>query len=326
MDPLILTALILASAPPLLFAVIGETLTEKAGVINLSLDGSLLLSAMAAFVMAYKTGSLALGFAAGALVGALVALIVAMAGLTLRISMVATGFVLALLARDLSYVLGDGFTHLPGPQVPPLEIPLLSQLPFIGPVLFRQNIVVYVSLLLVLGAWWFLNRTRQGLELSGVGEAPAAAYARGIRVTRRRYFYTLLGGALVGVGGASFSLMVKPGWARPYGIEGTGWIALAIVIFGNWRPLRAAFGAFLFVALQNAANTLQTLWPDVPTQIFPTLPFPLMILTLLVVNLGDQEWMERLLSRLPPRARAWVLRAFRMLHTAPPGAIGQSLR
>lgn len=326
MDPAILATLILASAPPLLFAVIGETLTEKAGVLNLSLDGSLLLSAMAAFVTAYTTGSLGLGFAAGALVGVLVALVVAVAGLTLRVSMVATGFVLALLARDLSYVLGDDFTHLPGPQVPSFDLPLLAQLPCIGPVLFKQNLVVYAALLLVIGAWWFLGHTRHGLELVGVGEAPMAAYARGIRVTRRRYFYTLLGGALVGIGGASFSLMVKPGWARPYGIEGTGWIALAIVIFGNWRPLRAAFGAFLFVALQSAANTLQTLWPAVPTQIFPTLPFPLMIFTLLVVNLGDQEWMENLLAKLPPRVRAWVMRVFRLLRSAPPGAIGQSLR
>ena len=141
-----------------------------------------------------------------------------------------------------------------------------------------------------------------------------------------RYVYTLVGGALVGLGGASFSLLVKPGWARPYGIEGTGWIALAIVIFGGWKPTRAALGAYFFVALQTAVNVLQNALPDVPTQIFATLPFPLMILTLLLVTIGNSERMNQLLNHLPEEAQRLVRRVFKTLQTSPPAALGTTFK
>ena len=137
-----------------------------------------------------------------------------------------------------------------------------------------------------------------------------------------RYVYTLAGGALVGLGGAAFSLLVKPGWARPYGIEGTGWIALSIVIFGGWQPVRAAVGAYLFVALQTAANNLQSVLPNVPTQVFPTLPFPLMILTLLLVTLGNAEWVNQILNHVPEETQRLVRRVFKALQTSPPTALG----
>jgi len=243
MDIAILIASVLAASPPILFAVLGETITEKAGVINLSLDGSILLTAMVAFVVALKTDSLVAGFAAGMLVGALIALIIAFASLTLRQPQVATGFVLTLLCRDLAYVLGNPYAHVPGPQVPHTPIPGLVHIPIAGPILFNQNVIVYLSLVAIFLAWAFMLRTQPGLKLQGLGERPAAAFARGVNVTLMRYVYTFIGGALVGFGGAAFSLLVKPGWARPYGIEGTGWIALSIVIFGGWQPIRAAVGA-----------------------------------------------------------------------------------
>ena len=315
-------ASVLAASPPILFAVLGETITERAGVINLSLDGSILLSAMVGFVVALESGSVPLGFLAAMVVGALIALIVAFVSLTLRQPQVATGFVLTLLCRDLAYVLGGPYAHVPGPQVQHAPIPGLSRLPFVGQILFEHNLVVYLSVLAILVAWGFMFKTRAGLKLRGLGERPAAAYARGVPVTWMRYLYTLVGGALVGFGGASFSLLVKPGWARPFGVEGTGWIALAIVIFGNWQPIRAALGAYFFVALQTLANSLQSAMPNVPTQLFPTLPFPLMILTLLLVTIGNTEWVKRLLSTLPEGLQRFLVRTIKALQTSPPAALG----
>jgi general nucleoside transport system permease protein len=322
MDLSILLASVLGASPPIVFAVLGETITEKAGVINLSLDGSLLLTAMTAFVVALETTSVLAGFAAGMIMGALIALIIAFVSLTLYRPQVATGFVLTLVCRDLAYVLGNSYAHVPGPQVPHTPVPGLEMIPAIGPILFNQNPVVYLSLMAILATWAYMSKTQTGLKLQGLGERPAAAFVRGVDVTVMRYVYTLVGGALVGLGGASFSLLVKPGWARPYGIEGTGWIALAIVIFGGWKPIRGAMGAYFFVALQTAVNVLQSALPDVPTQLFATLPFPLMILTLLLVTIGNAEGMSQVLGRLPPEAQRLVKRTFKALQTSPPAALG----
>jgi ABC-type uncharacterized transport system permease subunit len=322
MDISILIASVLAASPPILFAVLGETITEKAGVINLSLDGSILLTAMIGFVVALKTNSVVAGFVAGSIVGAFIALLIAFVSLTLHQPQVATGFVLTLLCRDLAYVLGNPYAHVPGPQVPHTPIPGLVDLPVIGAILFDQNPVVYLSLLAIIGVWAYLSKSQPGLKLQGLGERPVAAFVRGVHVTRMRYVYTLIGGAFVGLGGASFSLMVKPGWARPYGIEGTGWIALAIVIFGGWKPIRAAMGAYFFVSLQTAVNLLQSAMPDVPTQLFPALPFPLMILTLLLVTIGNAEWMNRFLSFFPGNIQRVLVRTLKALQTSPPAALG----
>lgn len=322
MDLTLLGAAIVAASPPLIFAVLGETIAERAGVINLSLDGLLLLTAMAAFAAARASNNLLAGVAAALAIGACAGLIVALASLTLRQNQVAAGFVLTILCQNIAYVLGNPVAHVPGPQVAYAPVPVLSAWPVLGPLLFNHNAMVYASILSVAAVWWYLTRTRAGLALRGLGEQPAAAFARGVDVTRLRYLYALLGGALVGLGGAASSLAVKPGWSRPYGIEGTGWIALAIVIFGNWNPIRAAAGAYGFVMLQTLATTLQSSLPRVPTQVFPTLPFPLMILALLLVTLGNAEVVQRALRRLPLGGRVAVARLLRTLQASPPAALG----
>jgi general nucleoside transport system permease protein len=324
MDPLPLAAAVVAAAPPVMFAVLGETLAEKSGVINLSLDGLLLLSAMIGFAAARATESVPAGAAAAMAVGALAGLIVAFASLTLRQHQVATGFVLTLLCQNLAYVLGAPVAHVPGPQVSPAPVPLLQRWPVVGPVVFNQDALVYLSFAATAAVWWYLFKTAPGLVVRGAGEHPAAAMARGINVTRVRYLYAVAGGALVGLGGAAFSLAVKPGWSRPYGIEGTGWIVLAIVIFGNWDPLRGVAGAYLFVLLQTLGTVLQSLMPHVPTQVFPTLPFPLMIFALLLVAIGNADWTLRLARRLPSGARQRLLRTLRALQSSPPASLGAS--
>jgi general nucleoside transport system permease protein len=324
-DAIALAAAVVAASPPVVLAVLGETVAEKSGVINLSLDGLLLLTAMVAFAAARMTGSVLAGMGAAMAVGAASGLVVAVASLTLRQPQVATGFVLTLLCQNLAYVLGAPVAHLPGPQIGHAAIPFLRRWPVVGPVFFDQDALVYASLAATAGVWWYLFKTAPGLAVRGAGEHPAAAAARGLNVIRLRYLYTVVGGAMVGLGGAAFSLAVKPGWSRPYGIEGTGWIVLAIVIFGNWDPIRGAAGAYLFVLLQTLGTVLQSMMPRVPTQIFATLPFPLMILALLLVALGNSDWIYRRLHRWPAATRRRVLRALRALQASPPASLGASL-
>ena len=197
-----LASIVLASAP-LVYAVVGETITEKAGVINLSLDGSIMLSAMAGFAIAFTTGSTTLGFLVAGIVGMLVALIIAYASITLTLNQVAVGFVMFALARDLSTFLGNPYVHQPLAGVPHMPIPLLEKIPFIGPILFDQDLMVYGSIVLIFVSYWFIFRTRPGLKLQAVGERPEGAHSRGIPVNRLRYLYTAIGGLLVGFGGAA---------------------------------------------------------------------------------------------------------------------------
>jgi general nucleoside transport system permease protein len=287
MDELNLTILlsgVLAGAAPVVLAALGETITEKAGVINLSLDGTILLSAMTAFSVSFMSQSLVAGFIAGALAGGIVAAVMAFFAVFLGQSQVAVGFVLTLMTRDLAYFIGNPFSRLPGPSAALMPVPGLASLPFFGPVFFSHSLPVYLSMAGIFIVWGFLYRTPMGLNLMAVGEHPAAAYARGINPRTRQFWYAVLGGLMVGLAGACFSLAVKPGWGRPQGAEGTGWIALALVIFGGWHPIRVAFGAYLFSFLQIMGIYFQGWLPTIPSQVFQVAPFPLMIFTLLIMG------------------------------------------
>jgi general nucleoside transport system permease protein len=312
----------IATATPLVFATIGETITERAGVINLSAEGTILLAAMVGFAVAKTTEglgtvpSLLLGFGAAALTGAAIALIVAFGSLTLRQSQVAIGFVLTMLCANLSSFLGNPFVRIPGPTVPSWKIPILQDIPVMGPLLFQSDLLAYLSFLLIIGSGIFLYRTRSGLMLRAIGEQPAAAFVRGTNVVWLRYGYTLLGGALIGIAGAAFSLDFKAGWSHRH-TAGYGWIALAIVIFGGWNPLRVALSCYLFGVLQSLASVAQSSIPNVPTQVFTVAPFGLMIVFLVLTS---SEWLERLLKLLPsPIGRAIAP----MIHSTPPAALGR---
>lgn len=302
---------IVAAASPLVYAAIGETIAEKAGVVNLSLEGSIMLSAMTGFAVAFVTGSVLIGFLAAIVAGMLIAGIVAFASIELRLNQIAVGFVLTLLAIELSGFLGDPYVGQPGQQVPSLPIPLLSDIPFLGKVLFDHNLSVYGSYLAIVGAYLFIFRTRRGLELQGVGERPEAAFARGIPVNRLRYLYAIGGGGMAGIAGAAFSLDQKLGWSEGR-TSNYGWIALAIVIFGGWHPIRVAFGVYLFGALLTTASKLQQTVPEL-SQILALLPFPLMIFALVLVYL-------RPFRELSDRHPAWR----GLLAGDPPSALGTS--
>jgi general nucleoside transport system permease protein len=314
---------VVAAAAPVLFAVMGETITERAGIINLSMNGTVLLSAMGGFAVAYLTGSLPLGFLAGMAIGGFVAFIVAFSSITLHQSQVAVGFVLALAGRDLAYFLGVPYMNTSGPTVPAMPIPILKDIPILGPVFFRQDIVTYLSYILIIVAWLWIYRTRPGLMLQGIGERPAASFVRGANVNRMRYVYTVIGGAIAGLAGPAFTLSIKPGWmGTQTGLDGIGWIALSITIFGGWNPLRAAFGAYLFAFLQWLGLVLQAKLPGIPTQVLQVAPFPFMILTLLLVNIGDVEWVQRAMAAMPEKSRRRFVNILRTLRASPPAALG----
>lgn len=309
---------VVAASAPVVLASIGETISEKSGVINLSLDGSIALSAMTGFAMAFTTGSVTLGFLAAIAVGALVALIIAFASITLRQEQVAVGFVLTMLGLELADFLGNPFVRKPGPSVPHMPIPYLSSIPILGPILFDHNPIIYLSLLSIIVAWWWIFKTQPGLKLQGVGERPESAFARGVKVNRLRYIYTIVGGALVGLGGASYSLSIKLGWSHHHTF-GIGWIALAIVIFGGWDPWRVAAGSYLFGLLKALGSILQRnpAFAAIPTQIFSSAPFALMIFALLLVS---SEGVDRLLALLPVR---WARRVDRAIRGRPPSGLGK---
>lgn len=306
---------IILQAAPLMIAVCGETITERAGVVNLSLDGTMLMSAMTGFVVAMNTGSVWWGFLAAAGVGAFFAFIVSFSSIRLRQSQVAVGFVLTILGDDLSAFLGQNYTRIPGPVVKFLPIPILKDIPILGPLFFDHDIVVYFGFVLVGITWWWLYRTQPGLHLRGAGERPEAAFARGVNVNQVGYLYSLVGGALVGIAGAAYSLDIKVGWAEGH-TRGLGWIALAIVIFGGWSPVRGALGAILFGATKALATILQRTFPEVSVVAFNSIPWILMILVLLVVG---SESIERIIL-LMPRPLQRPLR--RILRAAPPMALG----
>lgn len=308
---------IVFNATPLVIAGIGETITERAGVVNLSLDGSMVLSALAAFVTLLATGSFVLAMIAAMIVGALMAGIVAVGGMALRQDQVAIGFVLTLLGADLAQFLGQDYAGQNSTSLLNVHIPVLSDLPVIGAIFFDHPIVVYISYALIFITWYWIFHTRPGLAHRAVGERPKTAFARGTQVNRLRYIYTLVGGALVGLAGASYALAIKTGWQNPPAMRGDGWIALAIVIFGGWHPFRVVFGAYLFAGLRALSSVIQhDPAIEIPLVLLNGLPWLLMIFTLLLVSTGT---LERVLNAMPRAVQRW---ARGVLRSDPPEALG----
>ncbi|MFM7678615.1 MAG: ABC transporter permease, partial [Roseiflexaceae bacterium] len=296
----------------------GIYITERAGVINLSVDGAMLLAGMAGFALALVTSSVVIGFVAAALVGALVAAVIAYLGISLRLSQTAVGFVLALLCTDLSSFVGNPYVQQSGPAVGAFPIPGLRDIPILGTVLFQHDLVIYASIVLVpLIAWW-VYRTRSGLLLRGLGERPEALFARGVDVIRSRYIAVIVGGILIGIAGAAYTLDLKQGWTYRH-IAGTGWIALAIVIFGAWRPWRVLVGCYLFALLQTLASRMQDNTWQIPTQVLQVAPFVIMIFVLAIVNTIGAPAMHTRIQRLPVPLQRMV----QYLTSPAPAALGQ---
>jgi ABC-type uncharacterized transport system permease subunit len=275
------------SATPLALAGMGELLAEDSGVMNLGVEGMMLLGAVAGFLAVLGTGSLLAGVFAAMLAGGLLGLVHAFLTITLRTDQVVSGLSITLFGVGLSQFLGLPVVGLPAPAVfSAVPIPGLAQLPVVGPALFNQNVLTYATYLLIAAAWWFLQRLRPGLALRAVGQNPAAADTAGVDVFRARYLAVLAGGVLAGLGGAFLSLAYITSWTQ--GITaGRGWIAIALVIFARWTPLGIAGGAFLFglaYVLAVATQTFGAVAQLVPTYFVQMLPYLLAIGVLVLIS------------------------------------------
>mgnify|MGYP001580796142 CR=1 FL=1 len=248
-----------ASGTVLLFAAIGELLAERSGVMNLGVEGMMLIGAMTAYKTVAQGGNAWAGVVYAMLAAGALSLLHALVTVNFQADQVVSGLAINFVGIGLSTVLGEGLSKAGTVSLLPVyTVPLLSQIPILGPIFFtQQHVLVYVGYLLTPAAWFFINRTRPGLHLRSVGESPAAADALGISVYGLRYLYVLVGGLLAGLAGATISLAVSPGWFSELTTSGQGWIAVGLVIFAQWDPWRAAAGGYMFGAIRRLILDLQ---------------------------------------------------------------------
>ncbi len=270
---------------PLIIAGLGELVTEKAGVLNLGAEGIMSVGAVAAFAVAHATSNYWLAVIAGLCAGAVIALLFAVAALTLMANQVACGLAISILGVGLAAFVGKPLESMSLVAATPVAIPLLSRIPLLGPALFHQQLLVYFSWVLLAAVAWFLYRSKPGLVLRAVGEAPVSAHAIGYGVVRIRYQAVLFGGAMAGIAGAFMSVFYTPLWVEGM-IAGRGWISIALVVFATWRPLRVLVGAYLFGGCMVAQMFVQAsgIHLNVPAQWLSALPYLATILVLVLIS------------------------------------------
>ncbi|UHS58128.1 ABC transporter permease [Agrobacterium vaccinii] len=274
---------VITAATPLVIAALGELVTERAGVLNLGVEGMMIMGAVCAFAAAHITGSPYIGIVAGIASGAVFSLLFGFLTLTLVTNQVATGLALTILGLGVSGMLGETFVGLPGVKLPPIVFPVLSEIPVIGPALFRQDLIFYMSIALVIGIGWFLFKSRTGLKIRAIGDNHGSAHALGINVIRTRYLAVMFGGACAGLAGAQLSLVYTPQWVENMS-AGRGWIALALVVFASWRPWRVLAGGYLFGAVTIGQLHAQALGIGVPSQLLSAMPYIATIVVLIIIS------------------------------------------
>lgn len=276
-------ASMMVAATPILLAATGELIVEKAGVLNLGVEGMMICGAIAGFAIAVETGHPIWGFCAAAVAGAVMSMLFGVLTQLLLSNQVATGLALTLFGLGMSALMGQGYVGIKAPAMVDWNIPLLSQIPYIGEILFQHDVMLYFSLVLVAAVWAFLKYTKAGLVLRAVGESHDAAHALGYKVVRIRLMAIAFGGACAGLGGAYLSLIRVPQWTEGM-TAGAGWIALAIVVFASWKPLRILLGAYLFGGINVLQLNLQAAGADIPVEILSMSPFVITILVMVATT------------------------------------------
>lgn len=274
---------IATAATPLLIAAIGELVVERSGVLNLGVEGMILMGAVCGFATAQLTGSPWLGVLAAIIVGMIFAGLFGFLTLILVTNQVATGLALTILGIGASAMLGEKFVGIPGVKLGEISIPFLSDIPLIGELLFGQDPLFYFSIALVFAVSWFLFRTKSGLTLRAIGDNHGSAHALGVHVVRTRFLAVLFGGACAGLAGAQLSLVYVPQWVENMS-AGRGWIALALVVFASWRPWRVLVGAYLFGAVTIGQLHAQALGLGLPSQLLAALPYLATIIVLVLIS------------------------------------------
>jgi ABC-type uncharacterized transport system permease subunit len=300
LTPLLASAL--GAAIPLILAGLGELISERAGVLNLGLEGMMLLGALASFMVVASGGSLLEAVIMGMLAGLLASLIFGFVTITLQANQVAAGLSLTILGAGLSAFLGRTYVGIGAPSsFAPMPIPLLEHIPLLGPSLFSLDLLGYVAMLSLVGVTWFLSRSRAGLTLKAVGESPVVARSLGLPVTRVRYLAVAFGGAMSGLAGTYYSVAQFKMWHEGM-TAGNGWIALALVVFAIWRPGRLAIGALLFGGVTALGLYFQAIGLSISTFALASLPYIATVVVLVIIS-ADQEAVRR-------HAPAWLGKPF----------------
>lgn len=274
----------IAAATPLIFAGLGELVAERTGVINLGVEGMMLVGAIAGFAFAAQyNASVASALLVGGIAGTLMALIFAFFTLSLSTNQSACGLALTIFGIGISAFIGQNYVSMALPGLEGINIPLLSEISVLGPILFQHNYVVYLSMLAFVVIWWVLTKTRLGLLLKAVGESPESAHAMGYNVLAIRYCAVLFGGAMAGVGGAFLSTVYTPMWIENM-VAGRGWIAIALVVFATWKPTRLMLGAYLFGGVTILQFHAQALGLKVPNELLSALPYVATIVVLVLIS------------------------------------------
>jgi ABC-type uncharacterized transport system permease subunit len=279
--PVILT--MITAATPLVFAGIGELITEKSGVLNLGVEGMMLVGAVTGFITATVTGNYFLAVMAAAFAGSVMAFLFGVLTLSLMANQVATGLALTLFGVGLSALMGQEFVGMPVDPLDKLYISGLTDIPYIGPIIFGQDGLVYLSFAVVAAVSWFLYKTKAGLILRAVGDSHDAAHSIGYSVIGIRYLAVMFGGAMSGIGGAYLSLAYTPMWAENM-TAGRGWIALALIVFATWKPGLVLIGAYMFGGITILQLHAQAAGLDVPSQVLSMLPYVATILVLVLIS------------------------------------------
>ncbi|KPQ07387.1 MAG: simple sugar transport system permease protein [Rhodobacteraceae bacterium HLUCCA12] len=284
-NPMVLAAALMVAATPILLAAIGELVVERSGVLNLGVEGMMITGAVVGFTAAVTTGNPYLGMLAAMAGGAALSLIFGVLTQLLKANQVASGLALTLFGLGFSALLGQGYAGVVPPRTAKLDLGLLSDIPVLGPILFRHDPMVYVSVAIVVAVWFWLTYTRSGRILRAVGENHDAAHALGYRVLRVRILAIMFGGACAGMGGAYLSLIRVPQWTEGM-TAGIGWIALALVVFASWRPVRAMLGAYLFGGILVLQLNLQAAGIRIPAEYLAMSPYLITILVLVIMSSG----------------------------------------
>ena len=282
-NPILLIAAIISAATPVLLAAIGETVVERAGVLNLGVEGMMIIGAVCGFMVAVNTGAPLLGFALAAICGAGFSLLFVFLTQVALANQVASGLGLTLFGLGLSSLLGQAYVGLKPPRLDPTPLGPLAELPVVGPIVFGHDVIVYLGLTMVAGTWAFLRYTRAGLILRAVGENHDAAHALGYKVRRVRTLAILFGGACAGLGGAYISLVRVPQWTEGM-TAGVGWIALALVVFASWKPWRVLLGAYLFGGITQLQLNLQGAGVAIPVEYLAMSPYVITIVVLVILS------------------------------------------
>lgn len=274
---------VIVTSTPLLLAATGELVTEKSGVLNLGVEGMMLIGAVCGFAVAFKTGSPTLGVIGGMAAGAIFSLLFSVLALSLFAAQVPSGLVLTIFGAGLSALIGSGYVGNSIARLPQLDLPVLSHLPLIGPILFGEDLLVYASFVVVILVHVVLTRTHAGLVLRAVGDSADAGHALGYDVIKVRYLATTFGGAMAGLAGAYMSLAYNTSWAENM-TGGRGWIALALVVFSMWRPFWLVLGAYLFGAIMYMSFYLQGFGVAIPSQLVSAMPYVATIVVLVIIS------------------------------------------